>query len=682
MFLCAYCMKLSTAATFLALAGVAAADPLPLIPQPASLTLGEGAFEFGPDTAIRFDRSLKAEVDLFAADLKALTGTAPKTVVEELRILLPSEIRIDVDAKAEIPAGGYKLEITPKTVVITGKDAAGAYYGTRSILQLLPAANDPAWKDAAPEKLPALTIVDQPRFVWRGMMLDVGRHFYPVEDLKKFIDQLAFHKFNVFHWHLTEDQGWRIEIKKYPKLTQVGSWRDSSPPYGNRNSDDGKRYGGFYTQEQVKDLVAYASARHVTIVPEIEMPGHAAAAITAYPKLGNQDIPGFAPKVITRWGVHPYVFAPSEETFRFIDDVFTEVCALFPSKYIHIGGDEAPKTQWEKSPAVQELMKKENLKDGHDVQSYFVKRVEKILTKKGRKMIGWDEIREGGLSPEATVMSWRGEKGGIDSAKEGHDVVMAANSHLYLDHYQEPQAQALAKGIDKEAIGGFLPISKVYSYNPVPQALSPAEAKHVIGVQAQLWSEYFHEPAKMEYMAFPRIAAVAEIAWTPLERKNYDDFRSRLEGVMKHYDAAGVKHGDPFDTPKKEAKGGAAIETSLGAYDDHSVEFAYDDNADTFFWAGRELKKDDHVTVRLKAPLATEAPVSIATGGKASKNGDKLDKGVLEISEDGGKWTKLADVIDGKAEGTAPAGTRQIRLRVTEPQGNWLIIHEISVGAK
>ncbi|WP_338288966.1 beta-N-acetylhexosaminidase [Luteolibacter sp. LG18] len=542
-------MKHPLLASMMALSGLAAADSLPLIPQPVSVKPGEGAFDFTAATGIRYDRTLKAEADLFAADLQKLTGNAPKTASEEMRILLPSEIRLDVDAAADLPVGGYKLEITPKTVVVTGKDAAGAYYGTRTLLQLLPAANDPAWKDQAPEKLPAVSISDYPRFAWRGMMLDCGRHFFEVKDVKRFIDELAYHKLNVFHWHLTEDQGWRIEIKKYPKLTETGSWRESSPPYGNRNSDDGKRYGGFYTQEQVKDIVAYATARHITVVPEIEMPGHAAAAITAYPKLGNDDIPGYAPKVMTRWGVHPYTFAPTEDTFRFIDDVFTEVCALFPSKYIHIGGDEAPKDQWDKSPRVQELKKKENLKDGHDVQSYFVKRVEKILAKKGRKLIGWDEIREGGLSPEATVMSWRGEKGGIDSAKEGHDVVMAANSHLYFDHYQEPKEAALAKGGDKEAIGGFLPLSKVYSYDPVPKALTAAEGKHVLGVQAQLWAEYFHDFPKMEYMAFPRIAALAEIAWTPLERKNFEDFRGRLDGVLKHYDAAGLKHGDP-DQPK------------------------------------------------------------------------------------------------------------------------------------
>jgi hexosaminidase len=461
-------------------------------------------------------------------------------VAKELRIFLQSEILLDLDATADLPPSGYRLEITPKTVRIIGKDAAGAYHGTRSVLQLLPAGKLADGKAL----LPAATITDYPRFGWRGMLLDSGRHFFAVEDVKRFIDSLAFHKLNVFHWHLTEDQGWRIEIKKYPKLTEVGSVRASTPPYGNRNSDDGVRYGGFYTQAQIKDVVAYAAARHITIVPEIEMPGHAAGAIAAYPDLGNNDIPNYAPKVETRWGVHPYTFAPTEEVFSFINDVFTEVCELFPSQYIHMGGDEAPKDQWEASPRVKALMAKEGFKNGHDVQSYFVKRVEKILEAKGRKLIGWDEIREGGLSPKATVMSWRGEAGGIASAKEGHDVVMAPNSHLYFDHYQAPEKEELAKGKDYEAIGGFLPLSKVYSYDPVPKALTPDEAIHILGVQAQLWSEYFKDFKKVEYHAYPRMAALAEVAWSPLAAKDYASFAQRLESVIKFYAAAGLKHGE------------------------------------------------------------------------------------------------------------------------------------------
>jgi len=523
------------------LTGFTTAESLPLIPLPASIKTQEGSFDFTATTAIRFDRDLKAEADLFAADLQARTGTAPQTVREELKIFLQSEIRLDIDATSALPPGGYKLAISPKTVVVTAKDAAGAYYGTRTILQLMPPLGDAAWKNAEPEKLPALEISDQPRFAWRGMMLDVGRHFYPPADVKHFIDWVAFHKLNVFHWHLTDDQGWRIEIKKYPKLTEVGAWRDSSPPYGNRNSDDGTRHGGFYTQEQIKDIVAYASARHITIVPEIEMPGHAAAAIAAYPQLGNSDVPNYAPKVMTRWGVHPYVFAPKEETFRFLEEVLTEVCELFPSKFIHIGGDEAPKTQWKQSKFAQELIKSEGLKNEEELQSWFVKRIGKFLESKDRRLIGWDEIQEGGLPKTATMMVWRDAKWAKHALALGNDVVMANTSHTYFDYYQAPAASELAKGKEYEAIGGDLPLEKVYSYNPTFVAENAAQEKQILGTQAQLWSEYMKDMKKVEYMAFPRIAALAEVAWTPLDRKNYDDFRVRLDGVMKHYDDHSIK---------------------------------------------------------------------------------------------------------------------------------------------
>ncbi|MBN8456276.1 MAG: family 20 glycosylhydrolase [Verrucomicrobia bacterium] len=668
-------MKLLTTITLAAGMGALAADPLPIIPQPVKVETAAGTFVFSAETAIRHHRDLAADAKLFADDLGKLTGQPARTYAKELKIHLASEILLDLDPTLDVPASGYRLTITPQAVKVVGKDAAGAYYGTRSILQLLPAGK----LENGKAEIPAATVTDYPRFGWRGMHLDVGRHFYPAEDVKRFIDWLAFHKLNVLHWHLTEDQGWRIEIKKYPKLTTVGGFRDSTPPYGNRNSDDGVRYGGFYTQDQIREIVAYAKARHITVVPEIELPGHAAAAITAYPELGNDDIPGYAPKVMTRWGVHPYVFAPTEKVFGFIDDVLTEVCALFPSPYIHIGGDEAPKDQWDKSPRVRELMKKENLKNGHDVQSYFIKRVEKILESKGRKLIGWDEIREGGLSPKATVMSWRGEQGGIDSAKEGHDVVMAPNSHTYFDHYQAPEKSELAKGKEFEAIGGLLPIEKVYSYDPVPKALSPAEAKHVLGVQAQLWSEYFKTFKKVEYHAFPRIAALAEVAWTPLAAKNYENFRQRLTGVLKHYDAAGINRGELFVPPVRKTKDGSTVETSIGTYQDHWPELAFDGSPDTFFWADRELRAGDHFTLHLKAATAAETSVSITTGGPAGKNGDRLESGVLEASANGSAWTKVADFKDGVAEGKVPAGTAHLRIKVTAPQKNWLIIHEIRI---
>lgn len=666
----------------LALAGAlsaSAADPLPLIPLPAVVERIDGSFAFSADTSIRYLPALAAEAKLFAKELEKLTGKAPAMLTKDAADRPKSEILLDIDPSSDLSPSGYRMQISPEAIRIIGKDAAGAYYGTRTLLQLLPASNAEIWATTKTATIPDLKITDQPRFGWRGMMLDVGRHFFPPDDIKTLLDWMAFHKLNTFHWHLSEDQGWRIEIKKYPKLTEVGAFRKSSPPYGDRNGSDNTRYGGFYTQEQIKDIVAYAAARHITIVPEIDMPGHMAAAITAYPELGNDDIPNYKPEVVTHWGVYPYTLAPTEKTFQFVDDVLTELCALFPSKYIHIGGDEAPKTQWEQSPRVKALMKEKGMKNGHDVQSYFVKRVEKILESKGRKLIGWDEIREGGLSPKATVMSWRGEEGGIASAKEGHDVVMTPTSHLYIDYYQSPAASELAKGKEYEAIGGLVTLEKVYNYNPVPAALTPAEAKHVLGVQVNLWTEYVKDFKKVEYFAFPRVAALAEVAWTQPDRKNYDNFLQRLDDIMKFYDAAGLKHGDVHKPAVRKTKDGSTVETTLGTHAENWPELAFDGRSDTFFWAGRELKDGDLFTLHLKNPTDKDATVTVVTGGPASKNGDKLAQGVLEASKDGKTWTKVADFENGKASGKLDSGTSDIRLRVTAQQKDWLIISEIEV---
>lgn len=666
----------------LVMAGLAvafAAEPLPLIPQPVSVRVGEGAFAFTKETGIRYHRGLAAEAKLLADDLTKLSGGERKLVTKEMKILLPSEILLDLDSSADLPASGYRLSITPKSIRITGKDAAGAYYGTRSLLQLLPAGNAEVWATTKPAMVSAAEISDYPRFAWRGMMLDVGRHFQPVDDIKGFLDWMAFHKLNVFHWHLTEDQGWRIEIKKYPKLTEVGAFRDSSPPYGNRNSDDGVRYGGFYTQAQIKDIVAYAAARHINIVPEIELPGHAAAAIAAYPELGNSDIPGYAPKVMTRWGVHPYIFAPKEETFRFLEDVLTEVCALFPSSFIHVGGDEAPKNQWKQSKFAQELMKREHLKNEEELQSWFIRRIGKFLESKNRRLIGWDEIQEGGLPKTATMMVWRDAKWGKHALSLGNNVVMATTSHTYFDYYQNPGNQEMAKGKEYECIGGHLPIDKVYSYNPAFIAENPAQEKQILGTQAQLWSEYFKDMKKVQYMAFPRLAAIAEVAWTPQAAKNYDEFSQRLQGVMHHYDAGKLNYCKPVPPVKKQTRDGSTVETSLGVYQDHWPELAFDGRDDTFFWADRELKNGDHVTLHLKAATTAESSVTVVTGGAASQHGDQLDKGVLEASADGTTWKEIAAFEKGKATGIAAAGTRHLRVRVSAPQTNWLIIHEITI---
>jgi hexosaminidase len=388
------------------------------------------------------------------------------------------------------------------------------------------------------------------------MHLDVGRHFFNAAYVKKFIDFIAMHKMNTFHWHLTEDQGWRIEIKKYPKLTSVGAFRKGTiighhPGTGNDNTPE----GGFYTQEEIKDVVKYAADRYITVVPEIELPGHASAAIAAYPQLScfpdeatkhpNKVIwsgDSTGKQVQQAWGVYPDVFVPSEFTFKFIEDVMDEVMGLFPGKYIHIGGDECPKDNWKRSAFCQQLIKEKGLKDEHGLQSYFIQRVEKYLNSKGRQIIGWDEILEGGLAPNATVMSWRGEKGGIEAAKQKHNVIMTPGSHVYLDHSQ-------MKKEDSVVIGGFLPLQTVYGYEPVPKELSADEEKYVLGAQGNVWTEYMSNPAKIEYMIFPRMTALSEVLWSPKESRNWADFEKRLPAQFKRYDWLKVNYSKAYLDP-------------------------------------------------------------------------------------------------------------------------------------
>jgi hexosaminidase len=513
-----------------------------LVPLPASVTEGHGSFIISSDTIIRHSPPLTEDAVLIAADFKKIYGLNLKLVAESAPEN-PSEIVLRLDTPAtETPLGSYTMDVTTQGIKISGADAAGVFYASRSLLQLAPIPEKPL----AQLEIPAISIVDAPRYAWRGMHLDVGRHMFPLEKIKGFLDQMAFHKLNTFHWHLTEDQGWRIEIKKYPKLTEIGAFRDATPPYGDRQGSDGKRYGGFYTQLEVKELVAYAAARHITIVPEIELPGHAAAAIAAYPELGNDDIPDYAPKVATSWGVFPYIFAPKEKTFEFLTDVMAEVCELFPSKFIHIGGDEAPKDQWVASKFAQEVIKREGLKDEHELQSYFIRRIETILAAKGRSLIGWDEIQEGGLSKTAAMMVWRDLKWAQHALDQGNQVVMAPYSHTYLDYYQAPPEKELAKGSEFEGGGGFVSLAKLYSYNPSSVARNAADEKLILGVQAQLWTEFMHDWKKLEYMAFPRIAGLAEIAWTPQEKRDYKGFSERMEPILLRYKMAGINAAEIY----------------------------------------------------------------------------------------------------------------------------------------
>ena len=435
---------------------------------------------------------------------------------------------IKFEEKLGLADEGYEMSVNATGIHIRASHEKGFFYGVQSLIQLLPPNKHIA-------NLPYLEIRDEPRFEWRGLHLDVGRHFFPKEFIKKYIDLMAFYKFNTFHWHLTEDQGWRIEIKKYPKLTEIGSQRKETILEKNFNPyvGDGKPYGGFYTQEEIKEVVAYAQEREITIVPEIEMPGHSLAALAAYPELGC----AFGPyEVGTKWGVYDDIYCPSEITFGFLEEVLTEVMALFPSEYIHIGGDEAPKTAWRKSQLAQDVIRREGLKDEFELQSYFIQRMEKFLNANGRQLIGWDEILEGGLAPGAAVMSWRGEAGGIEAASAEHFVVMTPNSHMYFDHYQGDSE------IEPLAIGGFTPIKKVYDYEPVPSELAKEHAKFVMGAQANVWTEYIKTSDHVEYMVYPRAVALSEVVWTNPENKDWNKFQEKLKYQYLLLDARDVNY--------------------------------------------------------------------------------------------------------------------------------------------
>ncbi len=431
---------------------------------------------------------------------------------------------------------GYTINISQKKILISAKKGAGLFYGIQTLRQLLYAKlNDSKNKSYKNIALSSLDIKDLPVFGWRGMMLDTCRHYMPVPFIKKFIDHLAMYKLNRFHWHLTEDQGWRIEIKRYPKLSKISAWREETV-IGHRrdtpNQYDGKKHGGIYTQDQIKEIIKYAKDRYITIIPEIEMPGHSVAALAAYPEISCTGGPF---EVKTIWGVHKDVYcAGKEETFEFIENVLSEVMELFPSKYIHIGGDECPKERWKNCPDCQRRIKDEGLKDENELQSYFVKRIEKFLNSKGKKLIGWDEILEGGLAPDATVMSWRGMEGGVKAAKEGHNVIMSPTSYCYFDYYQgNPKTEPLA-------IGGMLELKKVYSFEPIPSELSEEEKTHILGGQANLWTEYISTPDHAEYMMFPRIAALAEVLWTRKVLRRWNDFHKRVKTHYKIYRRMGI----------------------------------------------------------------------------------------------------------------------------------------------
>ena len=509
-----------------ALAIVLASDSIPaIVPRPAHVAVKPGAFALTAGTVIVTDRALRGLGELLGDYLFPATGL--RLAVRSAAPAGTSVISLRLDSSlARLGDEGYLLDASPSHVAIRAYRAAGAFYGLQTLRQLFPPAIFRQAQTAGVIwSIPAIAIEDSPRFAWRGVHLDVARHFMPKEFVKKYIDLAALHKLNRFHWHLTDDQGWRLEIKQYPRLTQVGAWRRETL-IGRKDQDsttwrfDGQPHGGFYTQDDVREIVAYAGARFVTIVPEIEMPGHSQAAIAAYPELGNT---GDAIPVWTSWGVDQNILNPGDATVRFYQNVLTEVMGLFPGRWIHIGGDEAPKTQWIASPLAQARIRELGLKNEDELQSWFTHRMDEFLTAHGRRLVGWDEILEGGLAPNAVVMSWRGVDGGIAAAQAGHDVVMAPGSHTYFDHYQS--ADTVAEPL---AIGGYLPLDTVYSFEPVPPALTADEARYVLGAQGQLWTEYIPDPKRAEYMVFPRACALAEVLWTPRAGRDFADFTRRL----------------------------------------------------------------------------------------------------------------------------------------------------------
>ncbi|OPB97827.1 glycoside hydrolase family 20 protein [Elizabethkingia occulta] len=499
--------------------GTAAYGQNSIIPKPQKITVQQSAYNFS-NISIQSSKAVPEAVYL-QKQLKSITGQdyklSPKANV--------TFTLLKKDAKQK--EGYYTLTINDKGINIAGYDNQGLFYGVQTLLQLVEEHKDDL-------KIPYLEIEDYPKFAYRGMMLDVSRHFFNAEEVKNYLDYLAAYKYNKFHWHLTDDQGWRIEIKKYPKLTEIGAWRDGSQVgrYIDMKFDD-KRYGGFYTQEQVKDVVAYAKKLHIDVIPEIEMPGHAQAALAAYPNLACTEGPF---KVGKTWGVMEDIFCPKEETFKFLEGVLDEVIPLFPYKYIHIGGDEAPKKRWKESKFAQDLIKKLDLKDELHLQSYFVTRMEKYINSKGKQIIGWDEILEGGLAPNATVMSWTGIEGGIHAAKTGHKAIMTPTSTNYFDYYQgSPDTEPIA-------IGGDLRLPKVYAYNPIPKELTPEQAKYIWGTQGNLWTEYILDFKHVQHMIFPRMMALSEVAWGTSNPNEYKNFESRVIQHFKILDRKGIDY--------------------------------------------------------------------------------------------------------------------------------------------
>lgn len=566
--------------------------PASIIPAPIEAKLSGGFFALSAATPV-VAQGDAAPVAAYFVDLVNRTGGAHLKTSDGGERAIRFEL-VDTPMRNE----GYSVEVKPDAIHVRANDSRGLFYGAVSLWQLISAAQGTGGES----KVPAFLISDAPRFVWRGLMLDSARHYQSPEFVKKFIDWMALHKFNVLHWHLTDDQAWRLEIKKYPKLTSVGAWRvpAGQAPRADIDSATGKPrvIGGFYTQDDVRAIVAYAAERHITIVPEIEMPGHASAAVVAYPELGvsrrlPKEVPG-------DWGVYTTLFNAEESTFRFLEDVLAETIELFPGDYIHVGGDEAWKDEWIASPRIQARIRELGVKDEHGLQSYFITRAEKFLNAHGRKLIGWDEILEGGLAQNASVMSWRGIDGAITAAKAGHDTVLSPAPDLYLDHWQSDGDPAPGRS-------NVLTLKQVYEFNPVPDKIEPEDRKHILGVQANLWAEFMRSDDRIEYQAFPRAAALAEVAWSSPTRIDWAGFSARMPAQLARYDALGIRYAKQTEWPAPEANKRTShqLETCGGGYllsleDDAPIEgkravFLVNITNPCWIWKGVDLSKPETV---------------------------------------------------------------------------------------
>lgn len=553
-------------------AGEGPDNRISIIPYPANMELlKNNNFIINQNTKIYIDKN---DPHLYQLAVQ-LTDKLNKntnysfTPVQIKTQAVANAIILSKDNDPAIGDEGYKLDVSNKQVKIRGS-YQGIFYGLQTFYQLLPLQRELV--SAKIIEVPGVRILDYPRFGWRGFMLDVGRYFQSTATIKRYLDFLALHKINVFHWHLNDDQGWRIEIKKYPRLTQIGAWRKDSQLELSGKQMAFNPHGGFYTQDEIRDIVKYAADRFITVVPEIEMPGHCYAVLASYPELSCTGGPF---EVSTAWKVHEDIYcAGNEKVFGFLEDVLDEIVELFPSPYIHIGGDEVPKSRWKSCPKCQKRIKENHLKNEEELQTYFISRIENFLQTKNRKIIGWDEITEGGLSPNATVMSWRGHDGAITAAKQNHDVIIANSKFTYLDHYQsEPFLEPLAwAGL---VPNGYTTLQKSYSLNPIPPQLNKEEARHIIGLQAQLWLEYIRTTDQMDYMAFPRLSALAEVMWTPEKQKSWDGFKERMEYQYKRYEDLGINYSKSaynvyFDIKKDSLPNSSAvISLSTDSYQPH-----------------------------------------------------------------------------------------------------------------